>query len=106
MLPVSRPVWAGDSCGQHLAGVLIPPFLYLRGLGGDIHTSHPERSIVAKVSDPPPSPLLAPPHGRRPVAYLMGEIRKRLTPKGLFDQWWGHCIEEGRPRKPASGVSS
>lgn len=41
VLPVSGPVWAGDSCEQHLGGTHSVSL-----------TSHRERNIMTKVSDP------------------------------------------------------
>lgn len=77
VLPVSGPAWAGDSCEQHLGGTHSVSL-----------TSHRERNIMTKVSDPTlcPSSLVLLLEGRQ-MAYPMGEIRKSLASEGLPDRW-------------------
>lgn len=94
VLPVSGPVWAGDSCEQHLGGTHSVSL-----------TSHRERNIMTKVSDPTlcPSSLVLLLEGRQ-MAYPMGEIRKSLASEGLPDRWvGGGRIEEGRPANQLPG---
>lgn len=68
VLPVSSR--AGDRCGQHLEGRLIPSLLVSMNRVETSMLLNPERDTVAKMSHPSLSPLFAVPRGRQLMVKL------------------------------------